>query len=59
MENGQITLDDFLYFDPPYLITNATYNSIWTVEHDKQLLELLDFLNNKKDDKDGDLREVN
>lgn len=47
VENGQITLDDFLYFDPPYLITNATYNSIWTAERDKQLLELLDFLNNK------------
>lgn len=47
VENGQITLDDFLYFDPPYLITNATYNSIWRAERDKQLLELLDFLNNK------------
>lgn len=29
------------YFDPPYLITNATYNSLWTEDKEKQLLDLL------------------
>ncbi len=35
------------YFDPPYLITNATYNSKWTIEEEKRLLKLLQKLSNK------------
>ncbi|WP_373435435.1 DNA adenine methylase [Metamycoplasma equirhinis] len=39
-------IDDktFLYFDPPYLITNATYNNIWTENEEIELLNLLDEL---------------
>lgn len=43
---------DFVYCDPPYLITNAVYNSAnskenqsWTEEQEKKLLNTLDFLN--------------
>lgn len=35
------------YFDPPYLITNAPYNSTWNIDDEKDLLNLLDELNNK------------
>lgn len=36
------------YFDPPYLITNAPYNSFWNKKKEKQLLNLLDELNKRK-----------
>ena len=41
--------DDFVYADPPYLITCAAYNEQngWTVEDENNLLALLDKLNNK------------
>lgn len=41
--------NSFIYADPPYLITNATYNekSGWTVEDEKSLLRYLDNINNK------------
>lgn len=32
--------NDFIYLDPPYLITNASYNASWT---EKEEIELLDF----------------
>lgn len=35
------------YFDPPYLITNAPYNSNWNIDDEKDLLNLLDDLNDK------------
>lgn len=31
------------YFDPPYLITNATYNLNWTENEEKKLIKILDF----------------
>ncbi|HEL2739348.1 TPA: DNA adenine methylase, partial [Streptococcus suis] len=39
--------DDFVYLDPPYLISTASYNESngWTVENEKVLLNLLDELN--------------
>lgn len=37
----------FYYFDPPYLITQAPYNNMWTEEDEKDLLILLDELNKK------------
>lgn len=46
--------DDFLYFDPPYLITCGTYNdgkrgfTGWGKEEEESLLKLLDELNEKK-----------
>lgn len=50
----EISLDDlspntFIYCDPPYLITDATYNEngMWTSEDEKDLLFFLDEANNK------------
>ena len=50
----EISLDDFsnetfIYCDPPYFITNATYNEngMWTEIEEKALLELLDEANEK------------
>ena len=44
-----LTDEDFVYCDPPYLITTATYNEKggWTEKEEKDLLELLDKLNDK------------
>ena len=41
--------DDFVYCDPPYLITCATYNEKdgWNETCEKQLLELLDKLDSR------------
>lgn len=36
---------DFVYVDPPYLISNSEYNKNWTVKEEKELLDLLDKLN--------------
>ena len=44
---NKLTPNDFVYCDPPYLITCATYNEKdgWNETHEKELLELLDNLN--------------
>ena len=39
--------NDFVYLDPPYLITDATYNMGWNEEAEKDLLSLCDKLNEK------------
>lgn len=41
---------DFVYIDPPYLITTAVYNegNNWNDQKEKELIDLLDDLNNKK-----------
>ena len=38
---------DFIYLDPPYLISNSEYNKNWTSEDEVRLYDLLDFLNEK------------
>lgn len=38
----------FYYFDPPYLITQAPYNMFWNEKDESDLLNLLDYLNNRK-----------
>ena len=45
---SKLTNSDFLYADPPYLITCATYNEKggWKEKDEKNLLNLLDKLNN-------------
>lgn len=39
--------NDLFYFDPPYLITQAPYNSFWNENDEKELLDLLDNLSAK------------
>ena len=39
--------NDFVYLDPPYLVTMATYNAGWNEETEKDLLLLCDKLNEK------------
>lgn len=41
--------NDFVYCDPPYLVTCASYNENdgWNIDNEKELLEFLDCLNNK------------
>ncbi len=45
----QLGTDDFVYVDPPYLITCATYieQGGWDESHEKDLLNFLDNLNEK------------
>lgn len=49
-EASTLTESDFVYADPPYLITCATYNEKkgWNEELEKQLLAYLDSLNENK-----------
>ncbi|WP_298536163.1 DNA adenine methylase [uncultured Methanobrevibacter sp.] len=44
---SDLTSKDFLYADPPYLITTASYNeqNAWTLEDERSLLKFLDNLN--------------
>lgn len=42
-----LTKQDFVYLDPPYLITESEYNKIWHESDDKKLLEILDTLDAK------------
>lgn len=39
--------NNFYYFDPPYLITTAPYNSYWKETDEKDLLNILDNLNTR------------
>ncbi|MDA3839887.1 MAG: Dam family site-specific DNA-(adenine-N6)-methyltransferase [Patescibacteria group bacterium] len=44
----KITENDFVYLDPPYLITFSEYNKIWNEESEKDLLKTIDELNKRK-----------
>lgn len=46
---NKFSSDDFVYLDPPYLITTATYNEQggWTEVDERDLLNILDSLNNR------------
>ena len=39
--------DDFIYLDPPYLITFSEYNKLWNENTEIELLQTLDNLNKK------------
>lgn len=39
--------DDFIYLDPPYLITFSEYNKLWNNQTETDLLQTLDNLNKK------------
>ena len=45
--NHKIEENDFLYFDPPYLITFSDYNKLWNEIEEKRLYQLLDKLDSK------------
>lgn len=47
MESIQFETDDFVYMDPPYLITFSEYNKLWNPEKEMQMLNLLDSLNDQ------------
>ena len=38
---------DFIYLDPPYLITDSEYNKLWNDKAEQDLLVILDSLNEK------------
>ncbi len=50
IENIDLSNIDFVYADPPYLITNAVYNENdgWTRKDEKDLLKFLDYLDKNK-----------
>ncbi|OUQ31779.1 Dam family site-specific DNA-(adenine-N6)-methyltransferase [Massilimicrobiota timonensis] len=37
--------NDFIYFDPPYLISSSEYNKLWNEDKEKELYNCLDKLN--------------
>lgn len=43
-----LTYESLVYCDPPYLISEATYNKNWTEQEEIDLLNLLDRLNENK-----------
>lgn len=47
LNTNEIKDDDFVYCDPPYLITCADYNENWTEKDDIDLFEKLDYINEK------------
>lgn len=47
LDINKLEENDFVYLDPPYLVTEATYNTGWSEETEKELLSLCDRLNEK------------
>lgn len=47
LSNINITGKDFVYLDPPYLITSSEYNKRWNQNDDIELCNLLDTFNQK------------
>lgn len=44
VRNQNLKENDFLYFDPPYLITFSDYNKLWNEQEEERLYKLLDDL---------------
>lgn len=42
-----LTEKDFVYLDPPYLITFSEYNKLWNEDSEMRLIKLLDTLNER------------
>lgn len=47
LENLEFEQNDFIYFDPPYLISNSEYNKFWNELCETTLYQKLDELNAK------------
>lgn len=46
--NRNYSENDFVYLDPPYLITASEYNKLWDEKAEADLLDLIDDLDKKK-----------
>jgi len=47
LDSIKINKTDFVYLDPPYLITFSEYNKLWNEQTERELLETLNVLNSK------------
>lgn len=47
INSNHIASRDFIYLDPPYLITFSDYNKLWNEQEEKRLYDLLDELDKK------------
>ena len=47
IQNIDFQQDDFVYLDPPYLITFSEYNKLWNDKNEQILIDLLDNLHQK------------
>lgn len=47
LSENKYSKNDFVYLDPPYLITASEYNKFWDQESESDLLNLIDGLNKK------------
>jgi len=47
LKDLRLSKKDFVYVDPPYLITGSEYNKLWSEERDVELMHILDELNRK------------
>ena len=48
LRNTPLSKQDFVYLDPPYLITFSEYNKLWDENSEERLIECLEFLNKNK-----------
>ena len=48
LNNKKYQKNDFVYFDPPYLITSTEYNKLWNLKKEADLLKIIDEMDKKK-----------
>lgn len=46
-EKNEYSPNDFVYLDPPYIITSSEYNKLWDENAEADLLSLIDGLNKR------------
>lgn len=47
IDYSKLTSQDFVYFDPPYLITNAMYNNGWGEQEERDLYQIIQELDDR------------
>ena len=47
MQNKTLNNNDFVYLDPPYLISSSEYNKLWNETKELELYDFIDKLNSK------------
>ena len=47
LNSVELNENDFVYLDPPYLITFSEYNKLWDEDCEMRLIKVLDELNEK------------